>query len=134
MTAAPSMSPVNITVEATTSDSVTLSWSPPDVQSHNGVITGYLINVTAIATGETFQVSSTTTNLVIQQLRPFSTYLCAITAENSIGTGPYSISVPIQTNEAGMLCTACESKQHLQYIHTSIISVLAKAYTADEFQ
>ena len=115
------MSPVNLTVEATTSESVTLSWSPPGVQSQNGIITGYLINLTAIGTGETFQVSSATTNLVIQSLRPFSTYLCAIAAETSVGTGPFSISVSVQTNEAGMLYTACESKHHLQYIHTSIM-------------
>ena len=134
MTAAPSMPPVNLTVEAATSDSVTLSWSPPDVHSQNGIITSYLINVTASETGETFQVSSTTTKLVIQSLRPFSTYLCAIAAEISVGTGPFSISVSIRTNEAGMLYTACESKHHLQYVHTSIMSVLAKAYTVDEFQ
>ena len=95
------MPPVNLTVEATTSESITLSWSPPELQSQNGNITGYLINVTEIGTRETFQVSSATTNLVIQSLRPFTTYVCVIAAETSAGTGPFSISLTVQTNEAG---------------------------------
>ena len=97
------MPPENLMVEATTSESITLSWSPPDMQSRNGIITGYLINVTEIETGETFQVSSATTNLVIQSLRPFTTYVCVIAAETSAGTGPFSISLTVRTNEAGRL-------------------------------
>ena len=95
------MPPVNLTVEATTAESITLSWSPPDVQSQNGIITGYLINVTAIGTGATFQVSSTTTNLVIQSLRPFTTYSFTIAAMNSAGIGPFSTPLTVQTNETG---------------------------------
>ena len=98
---APSMPPENLISEATTSESVTLNWSPPDIQSQNGIITGYLINVTEIETGETFQVSSATTNLVIQSLRPFTTYVCVIAAETSAGTGPFSISLTVQTKESG---------------------------------
>ena len=97
------MPPENLNVEATTSESITLSWSPPDMQSHNGIITGYLINVTAIRTGETFQLSSVTTNLVIQSLRPFTMYICVIAAETTAGTGPFSISLIVQTNESGTL-------------------------------
>ena len=99
--AAPSMPPVNLTVEATTAESITLSWSPPDVQSQNGIITGYLINVTAVETGQTLQVSSTTTNLVIQRLRPFTTYNCTVAAMTSAGIGPFSIPLTLQTNETG---------------------------------
>ena len=95
------MPPFNLTVEATTAESITLSWSPPDVQSQNGIITGYLINVTAIETGESIQVSSTTTNLVIQSLRPFTVYDCTIAAMTSAGSGPFSIPLTVQTNETG---------------------------------
>ena len=97
------MPPEDLIVEAATSESITLSWSPPDVQSQNGIIIGYLINVTAIGTGEAFQVSSATTNLVIQSLRPFTMYICVIAAETSAGTGPFSISLIVQTNESGTL-------------------------------
>ena len=100
-TAAPSRPPVNLTVEATTSDSITLNWIPPDIQSRNGIITGYLVNVTAVETGETFQASSTTTNLVVQSLEPFTTYNCTIAAETSAGIGPFSIPLTVQTNETG---------------------------------
>ena len=101
LVAAPSMPPENLTVEATTAESITLSWSPPDVQSQNGIITGYLINVTAIETGESIQVSSTTTNLVIQSLRPFTVFDCTIAAMTSTGIGPFSIPLTVQTNETG---------------------------------
>ena len=97
------MPPEDIIVEATTSETISLSWSPPDVQSQNGIITGYLINVTAIGTRETFQVSSATTNLVIQSLRPFTMYICVIAAETSAGTGPFTISLSVQTSESGTL-------------------------------
>ena len=97
------MPPEDLNVEATTSETISLSWGPPDVQSQNGIITGYLINVTAIETGETFQVSSATTNLVIQSLRPFTMYICVIAAETSAGTGPFSISLSVQTSESGIL-------------------------------
>ena len=110
LTAAPSMPPEDLIVEATTSESISLSWSPPDVQSQNGIITGYLINVTAIETGETFQVSSATTNLVIQSLRPFTMYICVIAAETSAGTGPFSISLSVQTSESGTLHCLRQSK------------------------
>ena len=103
MPAAPSMPPVNLTVETTTSESITLSWSPPNVESQNGILTGYLINVTAIGTGQTFQASSTTTNITMQSLRPFTTYSFTIAAMTSAGSGPFSIPLTVQTNETGKL-------------------------------
>ena len=116
------MPPEDLNVEATTSESISLSWSPPDVQSQNGIITGYLINVTAIGTGETFQVSSTTTNLVIQSLRPFTMYICVIAAETSAGTGPFSISLTVQTNESGILYFPCQSKLPPKAIAIPVLS------------
>ena len=92
---------MNLTLEATTAESITLSWSPPDMQSWNGIITGYHVNVTAVETGETFQASSTTNNLVVQSLEPFTTYNCTIAAETSAGIGPFSIPLTVQTNETG---------------------------------
>ena len=80
------------------------------MQSQNGIIIGYLINVTAIGTGETFQVFSATTNLVIQSLRPFTMYICVIAAETSAGTGPFSVSLSVQTNESGTLHCLRQSK------------------------
>ena len=97
------MPPENLVVEATTSNSITLSWIPPDMQAQNGIIVDYLINVTAIGTGEAFQVSSATTNLVILSLRPFTMYICLVAAETRAGTGPFSISLTVQTNESGIL-------------------------------
>lgn len=71
------------------------------MQSANGVITGYLVNVTAVETGQTFQASSTTTYLVIQSLEPFTIYLCAIAAVTNAGMGPFTTPLTVQTNETG---------------------------------
>lgn len=95
------MPPVNLTMEATTSESIALNWNPPDMQSQNGIITGYLVNVTEVETGETFQASSTTTNITIQSLKPFTTYNFTIAAMTSAGIGPFSIPLAVKTNETG---------------------------------
>ena len=63
---APSMPPVSLAVDQVTSGSVSLHWSPPQAQFQNGIITGYLVNLTALGTPEIIQVSSITTRIVIQ--------------------------------------------------------------------
>ena len=57
--------------------------------------------MTAIGAGETVQASSTTTNITIQSLRPFTTYNFTIAAMTSAGSGPFSIPLTVQTNETG---------------------------------
>ena len=100
---APSSSPQNFTAIATSSDSVFLTWDPPEADQQNGVITGYVINVTVVETGETFQLFSSTNTLTVESLMPFTTYVCVIAAQTSVGTGPFSITISVQTDEAGMI-------------------------------
>ena len=94
------MPPVNLTVDRISSEYVSLHWSPPEEQFHNGIVTGYLVNLTAIGIPEIIQVSSTTSHVVVWSLRPFTTYVCMVAAETSAGIGPFSTAVTIQTNES----------------------------------
>ena len=96
----PSASPGNITVVEITSHSVSLMWLPPARQHQNGIIIGYIVNVTVEETGEMYQLYSNTTNITAT-LTPFTMYTMIVTVENSVGTGPYTEVVSIQTEEAG---------------------------------
>ena len=98
--AVPSDSPHNITVVEITSHSISLMWLPPAREHQNGIIIGYIINVTVEETGEMYPLYSNTTNITAT-LTPFTMYTMVVTAENSVGTGPYTEVVSIQSEEAG---------------------------------
>ncbi len=103
--------PSNFTVEVTSPTSVYLSWEPPPDENHHGVIIQYVINVTVVETGERFQLTSETTYLEVTNLRPYRTYVCVIAAATSVGLGPFSSTVVVQTPEDGEY-----SKLHIMYI------------------
>ena len=75
-------------------------WISPAREYQNGIIIRYVINVTVEETGEMYQLYTNTTNITAT-LTPFTMYTMVITAENSVGTGPYTEVVSIQSEEAG---------------------------------
>ena len=99
--AVPASEPLLLMVSDVTSDSFSLSWSPPPVEDHNGAITGYVIQVTNASTGQTFTVTSEENSTDIGSLRPYTAHTCVVAAQTSAGIGPYSTTVMIQTDEAG---------------------------------
>ena len=86
---------------AQSSDTILLTWDPPLVQNRNGIITGYVINVTALDTGDISQFITSNHNLTLDSLMPFSTYAFIIAARTSVGAGPFSTDITIQTLEDG---------------------------------
>ena len=78
-------------------------WDPPLVQNRNGIIRDYIINVTALETGENSQFITTDGNLTVPFLTPFSTYAFIIAARTSVGAGPFSTVVTIRTLEDGKI-------------------------------
>ena len=102
----PSGPPLMFNAIAQSSQSIILVWEPPSPEDQNGLIVGYTINITDLETGERYQHLSTSTNITIGSLTPFTTYICIIAARTNIGIGPFSTVVTVQTLEDGMCyCT-----------------------------
>ena len=92
---------------ATPSDSrsATVTWGPPPDDDLNGVIIRYIINVTVVGTGQSFQLTSTTTSLTVTTLTPYTTFICIIAAVTSVGIGPFSAQFTLITPQDGKLRT-----------------------------
>ena len=80
--------------------SLTLIWTAPDFPNHNGIIRNYVIAIHEVETGRNFTESSNTTQVTLEPLHPYYTYMCSIAAV-TVGRGPFSIHVTEQLPEAG---------------------------------
>ena len=98
---APSAAPLNLVahLNATSHDSIVLSWDPIPPEDQNGIILGYVINLTDISNGDMQQLSSDSNNLTVDSLSPYTTYVCIVAAYTSAGIGPVSAEVSVQTLE-----------------------------------
>ena len=110
ITTVPSSPPLNFSVETTTPWSLLFSWEPPYPEHWNGILLGYVINVTTVDTGTTIKLYSDvdTVNLTSSIFLPYTDYRCSIATFTQVGIGPYSTDVTIQTlqyckNTASML-------------------------------
>jgi len=83
------------------SSEVTLRWEPPNEADRNGIIVGYLVNVTDIGTGSTFSWNATTTSLALSSLKPFTHYAYLVAARTEVGLGPFSMTISFSTDQAG---------------------------------
>ena len=99
--AAPNVSPSSPVVFGATHDSVSLNWQAVPFEEVNGVVEGYTIAVHEVDTGRNFTMNSNTTQVTLEHLHPFYTYVFSIAAE-TVGTGPFSESITIQLPEAGL--------------------------------
>ena len=101
--AAPSGHPLQVAGSSMSPTTILLTWSPPSMSDHNGVLTGYVIQATEIDTQLTIQhTTSVANNFTISSLNPFSNYLCTVAAKTSVGLGPFSPGEVIQTQQSGM--------------------------------
>ena len=100
---APTGPPLNVDATPVNSTSVTISWNPPALENQNGVITGYVINLTlTVGSGDISQYSSSSDNITVGSLHPFTTYDFTVAAQTSVGTGPYTTSSTVMTPEDGI--------------------------------
>ena len=90
-----------------TATSLTLTWQPPSFESSNGVIQRYIIQIDEVDTGRMLTATSNTTEVTIENLHPFYSYICRTAAE-TIAVGPYSTPITVQLNEDGKLKQSCE--------------------------
>uniref|UniRef100_A0A1L8DK65 Putative axon guidance receptor dscam n=1 Tax=Nyssomyia neivai TaxID=330878 RepID=A0A1L8DK65_9DIPT len=95
----PSEPPHNVSLEATSSTSVTISWEPPPEDKRNGQITGYKIRYRKM---KKLQVETTPGNVRHYELRNLeknSAYQIKIAAMTVNGSGPFTEWMHAQTFE-----------------------------------
>ena len=95
----PTGSPRYLTVNITSSSTVTIHWSPPDSHLLNGVIQHYIITLINSETGESTLLTSENTTFYITNLHPFYTYSCSVVAV-TVGSSP-AINISFQMPEDG---------------------------------
>lgn len=100
--AAPNGSPLNLSTLITSSSSVTLQWSPPEIHLQNGLIQHYTVQLTEAQTGVLLQYTSSGVSLTINNLHPYYTYTCTVAAVTT-AAGP-GITVNFQLPQDGMIC------------------------------
>lgn len=99
---APSGNPNNVTVTELASDYVFLTWDPPSVHLHNGIIREYIVEVTTDEATAGIIHRTGTTSLLVSELHPDTTYYIRV-AGHTVGVGPYSSPLSLHTLEDGML-------------------------------
>ena len=99
---APSGTPLNVSILATSSRTALLSWDPPELPSRNGEIISYTVNISMVESEEMFQFTSLSTELELSELRPYYTYLYIVAASTVAGEGPFSMPVTIRMPEDGI--------------------------------
>ena len=90
---------------ALSSRSIRLAWGAPPVEDQNGVITGYVVNVTELGTEEMTVVSTESLNVILYSLTPFTTYSSLVTAQTVAGSGPATHLLSVTTPEEGIICS-----------------------------
>lgn len=97
----PSSPPTNLVVDVENSTTAHLSWDPPPLSDHNGVITVYSITVLNKETDEEIEFTTITTRITVTDLDPFTNYGFSVTSNTAVGMGPESNIESFQTAEDG---------------------------------
>ena len=99
----PSQAPVNFTVIAVTSTSITATWQPPPADSRNGIITGFKLFYKERGSAgptNTEQINNKATfSKTVTGLLKYTEYEFKVLAFTSVGDGPNS-SVTIERTKA----------------------------------
>ena len=93
--------PQNVSVVVLNSTSVGVSWQPPSPEDRNGIITMYTLNVSSTTAGYMMSFGTVNTEIIVDNLNPFTLYNFTVAAATSIGCGPFSDSVERMTVEGG---------------------------------
>ena len=81
--------------------SIHITWDPPLVEDHNGIIREYRVNITQKSTQYFAQEITNQTQIIITNLKPYHIYHCYIVAV-TVDKGPYTEAVTVLTEEAGL--------------------------------
>ncbi len=98
---APSSAPTNLITSNITSSIVHLSWDSIPINSQNGIINYYQVNLTESDTGTMFSLIAYSNELlIVQDLHPYYLYHVSVAAY-TVEIGPYSAILSFQTNQDG---------------------------------
>ena len=98
---APNESPRNAAVTVLDSTRVECSWLPPLAEEVNGIVTGFIIRITGQDSDETIEVRTNATNIQVEDLHPFYSYVFTVAAVTEAGSGPFSRVAYFQMFTAG---------------------------------
>ena len=101
MCPAPSGAPQSFSVIPISSTVLLTTWSPPAAEEQNGLLTGYVVELTEVVSGRTRTNHTTETSLQWDSLHPYYTYQCRVAARTEAGNGPYTPLTPVTMPEAG---------------------------------
>ena len=96
--------PTSVNTSDVTPSSITVQWGAVDCIHRNGDMTGYSVRYGVQGSGSTQTESvsgGATTEATISGLTPTTSYVVAIAAVNSAGTGMYSEQLTVETIVAG---------------------------------
>ncbi|KAJ6643801.1 Neogenin [Pseudolycoriella hygida] len=105
--AVPTEPPTNVTLEATSSTSITMRWEPPPEEEQNGPITGYKIRYRK-QKQKTVQVATSPANArryELTDLDRMGAYQVKIAAMTINGTGPFTEWYHVETYENDLIET-----------------------------
>lgn len=111
------MPPQNIRAEAKSKTELLIMWEPPPSEACNGILIGYHIGYLPIDDAQNPIPSTAPLNryimktininsqygedVVIDGLKPYTSYSIVVQAFNSKGLGPFSKPITVQTDEGG---------------------------------
>lgn len=100
----PGAPPANITAFATSPTTIKVSWSPPPQDRSNGRIVYYKLFFVeeGRSDSEADAVKLNTTEFVLDELKRWTEYKIWVLAGTSVGDGPKSYPITVQTHEDGM--------------------------------
>ena len=98
----PSSPPQNVMVTSVNPASLMVSWQPPPMIDHNGMITSHVIQYTRGGTSNMTNVNSGTTH-TISGLVAYVDYSVTVAARTVNGTGTFSSAMVQRSGEDGEL-------------------------------
>ena len=98
LVSAPTLPPLNVTVDVVDATSVIVSWEDPPEENQNGLIESYTVRVLGVDSEEDFTVSADSMEITVGDLHPFYSYkftVAAVTvAQGPFSTTPVTVALP----------------------------------------
>lgn len=100
----PGAPPRNVTGRAISTTAIEVSWEPPPMESANGRIAYYKLQVveTGRSDSEARVIKLSDTKFILDELKKWTAYRIWVVAGTSVGDGPPSYPITVRTYEDGM--------------------------------